>query len=546
MLRKRFLVLFLSLLLSFGAVMPAAAQESLVRECNQMKGTQLIEPQVAAGDATSFFLRQDQKLWGWGHNSYGQAGNGEFIPEVTEEIYQPTPFLLTKDGGFNQGFKQVAGGRWHSLAVKNDGTVWGWGDNQYGQLGNLDPKPHSTPLQIPDLQDIKAVACGEFFSLALDKDGFVWAWGHNASNELGRGGSAQYYKTPQQVKGLGGSGYLDNVKAIACGRFHSLAIKNNGTVWAWGDGTWGNFGNGEDFPDEIYPVQVLNLTNVTSITAGNYFNLALKNDGTVWAWGGRESGQLGDGEEDGFVNAPQPVKGLNGLGNLGGIKAITSGINHSLALKNDGTILAWGGNYGRLGDGTDEGATTPVATKNLTGVLAIAGGAAHSLAWKNDGTVWGWGDNASYQLGIEEHDNLLPVQVTGIPLLARPLTGLSVQAADGSGPAQLLTCFKPDVTGYEMIVENPLEAVKITPAAVSGATAVVKLNGAEQSDGIVNLAVDPGLNKVEMVSSPGEFHPKALSEPDLNLSAHPAPIIQPLDISPSASARTTSVRVWQS
>ncbi len=313
------LALFLCLLLGFGLVVPAYAQDALVRDCNTVEGTQLIAPQVAAGDTTSFFLRQDQKLWGWGKNDYGQVGNGEIITGGDSRNGQQPPVLLTNEG-FNQGFKHVAGGRWHSLGVKNDGTVWGWGDNQYGQLGNMASQPHKSPEKIPGLQDMKAVACGEFFSLALDNYGYVWAWGNNTDNELGRGSKESSSNTPQKVKGPGGSGDLDNVKAIACGRFHGLALKNDGTVWAWGNGGWGVLGNGEDFSDEIYPVRVLNLANVKSIGAGDYFSLALKNDGTVWAWGSRHHvGCLGDGLTDDTENhssLPVQVKGLNGLNYL--------------------------------------------------------------------------------------------------------------------------------------------------------------------------------------------------------------------------------------
>ncbi|MDD2421040.1 MAG: hypothetical protein PHU78_02660, partial [Heliobacteriaceae bacterium] len=424
--------------------MPAVAQDPMVRNCSVVEGTQLIAPQVVAGDATSFFLRQDQKLWGWGQNDYGQVGNGEIITEGDPRNGQQPPHLLTNEG-FNQGFKHVASGRWHSLGVKNDGTVWGWGNNEKSQLGNMSSQPHSSPVQIPNLQDMTAVACGEFFSLALDKDGYVWAWGNNTDNELGRGSQEPSSNTPQRVKGQGGGGYLDNVKAIACGRFHGLALKYDGTVWAWGIGNDGNLGNGEDYSDEIYPVQVLNLSDVKSIEAGDHFSLALKNDGTVWAWGSRHHvGCLGDGltdDTEGFSSIPVQVRGLYNLGYLSDVKAITCGENHSLAVKKDGKVWAWGDNYGALGNGEQDASSTPVETKDITDVVSIAAGCGYSLALKNDSTVWGWGDNMSFQLGIDRHDISIPVQVEGIPLLARPLTGLSVQMANGSGPAQLLTCF---------------------------------------------------------------------------------------------------------
>ncbi len=272
------LLLFLCMLFCLGITVPASAQNSMVRNCSIIEGSRLVSPQVAAGQYHSLALRQDGKLWGWGNNSCGQVGNGG----TTVGSVQTKPALVAEEG-----FLDIAAGYQHSLALKSDGTVWTWGANDESQLGDIGPGNHPVPKQIPNLSGVVAIDCGDYFSLALKNDGTVWAWGKNDYNQLGAGSPVSMSYYPQQVKGTEGSGYLGNVKAIACGSVHSLALKNDGTVWAWGAGSWGNLGNGEDFSDSIYPVRVSNLTGVKSIDAGSYFSLALKNDGTVWAWGSR-------------------------------------------------------------------------------------------------------------------------------------------------------------------------------------------------------------------------------------------------------------------
>ncbi|MDR0334395.1 MAG: hypothetical protein LBH69_00710, partial [Methanomassiliicoccaceae archaeon] len=209
---------------------------------------------------------------------------------------------------------------------------------------------------------------------------------------------------------------------IATGDLHSLVLKSDGTVWAWGYNYYGQVGGGTN-DDRNTPVQVLgpegegHLTGVIAVAAGWYFSIAIKSDGTVWACGQNSENQLGDGTDD-DRNTPVQVLGPDGDGYLTGVIAVTGGATHSLALKSDGTVWAWGENsHGQLGDGTNDSSNTPVQVLdpdgdgNLTGVKAIAAGSNHSLALKNDGTVWAWGYNDSGQLGDNTlADKRTPVQ----------------------------------------------------------------------------------------------------------------------------------------
>jgi alpha-tubulin suppressor-like RCC1 family protein len=170
-----------------------------------------------------------------------------------------------------------------------------------------------------------------------------------------------------------------------------VAVKNDGTAWAWGQNSDGQLGN-TSYTDSNVPVQVSNLTGIVAVAAGYYHSMALRSDGTVWAWGGGGYGQLGNG---GNANSNFPVQA-----SISGVKAIAAGYFHSLAIKNDGTVWAWGYNaFGQLGNGTKSGSNVPVQVFGLTGITAIAGGYGHSIAIENVGRVWAWGTNDFGELG---------------------------------------------------------------------------------------------------------------------------------------------------
>jgi len=182
---------------------------------------------------------------------------------------------------------------------------------------------------------VEPMVCGGFsHTLALKSDGTVWSWGANRFGQLGDGTVIDRHN-PVQVKGPGGVGNLTDVKAIAAGGYHSIAVKSDGTVWVWGYNICGQLGNGTTTSSSV-PVQVTGLTNVKAISAGLHFSLALKTDGTVWAWGDNRKGQLGIHSDGDKMTNPSQVKGPNGNGTLTFISDIAAGGEHSLALRNDG------------------------------------------------------------------------------------------------------------------------------------------------------------------------------------------------------------------
>lgn len=329
---------------------------------------------ITANETHSLAIKPDGTLWGWGRNQYGQLGDGTAINRFT-----PVQAAISD-------VTQVSTGTTHTLAVKSDRTVWSWGLNSSGQLGDGTTTGRLTPSAVPNLTAVLAVAGSQFHSLALKSNGTVWAWGWNGGGRIGDGTFVQR-NSPVQVVGL------TNVIAITTGLSHSVALRSDGTVWTWGDNSWGQLGDGT-FNDNPTPVQVTGLTNVVAISSGGLHNLALKSDGTIWGWGYNANGELGDGT--GTVR-PTIVR----AGNLTNIIAIASGETHSLAVKSDGTVWAWGRNLnGQLGDASTTQRLTPVQVSGLTGGLAVFGGSTFSMALKSDGSMRVWGDNAFGQFGV--------------------------------------------------------------------------------------------------------------------------------------------------
>jgi hypothetical protein len=213
----------------------------------------------------------------------------------------------------------AAAGEDFSLAVTADGTVWGWGYNGDGELGANASQP-TTPIAVPGVAGATAVAAGASHALALRNDGTVWSWGDNSFGQLGHGsaGNTGGSNAPAAVVGLAGA------TGVAAGRFHSLAVKNDGTVWAWGQNSDGRLGNGST-ADSAVPVQASGLTNATAVAAGGYHSLAYRSDGTVWAWGYNFYGELGNG---GCADSDVPVQASGPAG----AETVAAGFIDSLAV----------------------------------------------------------------------------------------------------------------------------------------------------------------------------------------------------------------------
>lgn len=368
----------------------------------------------------------------------------------------------------------------HSLAVKRDGTVWEWGGNgagdglRYAASATAAPDG-STPAQVSGLEGVIAVAAGYGHSLALKGDGTVWAWGFNGSGQLGDG-TTEARRAPIQVGGVRG------VVKIAAGNAHSVVLTGAGDVWAWGCNAGGQLGDGTT-TDRSSPVRVAEVTGATDVAAGRFHTLALASDGTVWAWGADQFGQLGDGAPVPFwwqmaAGPPRQVRALTG------ITKIAAGARHSLALKNDGTLWAWGSNTaGELGDGQIRGddwpaSSIPVEVSGLAEVAGIAGGDGRSLAVTRGGDVCAWGTKAG--MGYRP----APVKVEGISGVASVTGGVSAErifSVDSNCYSEVYRhmAVRDDGSVWEWAVDSLLSpdicavgSIPAGPAAIAGLTGV--------------------------------------------------------------------------
>jgi alpha-tubulin suppressor-like RCC1 family protein/PKD repeat protein len=354
----------------------------------------------------------------------------------------------------------IAGISW-GMGLKADGTVWTWGSNGNGIFGNGAYGGGSgTPQAVPGLSGVASVGAGPFHALAVKADGSLWTWGSRDGYKLGRTCSPlTCYASPGAVNGL------PSMVQAAGGYTHSLALSADGTVWAWGGNEYGQLGTGNTDTAQS-PVQVPGLTSIVAIAAGWYHSLAIRSDGTLWAWGGNFSGQLGDGTTTTRLS-PFQVPGL------ADVALVSAGASHNLAVLENGSLYVWGsGNYGMLGLGDTSGQTSPTLSP-LSGALSAGAGEDHSVVVKTDGSVWVFGKNDVGQLGDgTTTDRLVPVECGIQTLCAQACAGrdhtlLLAQGGQAWGVGQ-------DQNGQ---LGSGREPVKWSPVQVTGLGGVVSLAG---------------------------------------------------------------------
>jgi alpha-tubulin suppressor-like RCC1 family protein len=412
---------------------------------------------ISAGYNHTVALKTDGSLWAWGDNSSGQLGDGTTTQRNSPVLIGGGFAKIAAGGGQSGSSIYDIGG--HTLALKTDGTLWAWGENSLGQVGDGSTTDRHSPVQIGT--DFQFIAAGSFHSLAIKTNGTLWAWGAGNSGQLGSG-SGTDRNTPVQV----GTGYT----AVAGGHLHTVGLKSDGSLWTWGDNSGGQLGDGGASTNRYSPYQI--GAGYTAIAAGQWHNLGVRS-GALMSWGWNAQGQLGDGSAV-MRSAPVQIRssfsgflaaagyqsfaletggtlwgcGWNIYGQLAdgvvtqrsipvvigsGYGAVAAGAVHTLGLRTDGYLFAWGWNQtGALGDGT----VTPSSVPKLigTGYKAVAAGDWHSLALKTDGSLWAWGDNSHGQLGLTASGSrLTPTSVgSGFKAIAAGSNFSLVVANDGS------------------------------------------------------------------------------------------------------------------
>lgn len=356
---------------------------------------------VISGATHTVYLRSsDATVWAWGNNSNGQLGNGNTTPSKIPAQISSLSGLVT----------DLVAGNEYTVALKNDGTVWAWGKNSNGQLGNNSATDNYNPVQVSGTSGLPWVidiAAGSAHTVALDIFGTVWTWGSNSYGQLGNNSTTN---SPIPVSL---STYLFvPVIAIAAGYDHTVVLDSSGTVWTWGHNNNGQLGN-NTVTDSLIPVSLNTYlpATVIAIAAGYEDTVAVDSVGTVWTWGYNAYGQLGNNS---IVNSPIPVSLSTYLPAT--VTAVAAGTDHTVALDSSGTVWTWGhNNKSQLGNNSVVDSLIPVSLSTYlppgTVVTAILAGYEDTFALDSIGTVWMWGYNFYGQLGNNSTtDSPIPVQ----------------------------------------------------------------------------------------------------------------------------------------
>jgi alpha-tubulin suppressor-like RCC1 family protein len=350
--------------------------------------------QVSAGNQHTAAIKTDGTLWTWGNGTYGQLGNGATSGTIS------TP-VTTFAGGTN--WRQVSAGYRHTAAIKTDGTLWTWGSGTNGRLGTNDLTNRSTPVTtFAGGTNWKQVSGGRDHTAAIKTDGTLWTWGDQTFSQLGKISNGANKFTPVTTF-AGGTNWADtattepeDLYTLSAGRNHTAAIKTDGTLWTWGSNNPGQLGTGS-FLSVFTPVTTFaGGTNWKQISSGSFYTAAIKTDGTLWTWGQGSFGKLGNAAT---TNVSTPVTTFAGGTNW---KQVSGGRDYAAAIKTDGTLWTWGqGSYGKLGNVVTTGnISTPVTTfAGGTDWKQVASGTFHTAAIKTDGTLWTWGLGNSGILG---------------------------------------------------------------------------------------------------------------------------------------------------
>ena len=442
---------------------------------------------IWGGARGTIVLKSDGTVWTWGGNANGKLGIGE---TNTVRALVPVEVHGASNVLFLNSVQAIMGGETHYVALKSDGTIWSWGWNGLGELGDGTTNDAWTPIQTgltanPPLTNVIKLGGRPYFTLAVKSDGSIWAWGMNQLGQMGNGTvnplSGPQVTVPVMVSNSAPGGPINSPMQVTCGYQFGAALLTNGTVWTWGSGSHGELGNGTT-GSSYFPAQVPGLTNVRAISAGWFHILALKADGTVWAWGDNSHGELGDGTTINRSNAVQVLSVSN-------IVVVSGGDSHSSALAADGTVWKWGRNdVGELGNGATNAIPNPAPAQILvdkfgasfSNVVMLSARDYHNIAVKADGSVWMWGANDQGQCGDGTTNDLYaPSPVVGLgPRVGLPLNikaslqpgAVDLSWSSATGEYFNVECSTNLATGFTGILQGNILATPPANVITVGAT----------------------------------------------------------------------------
>ena len=335
-------------------------------------------------------LHADGTVYAWGSNDAGQLG-------IKASAGSLVPVMVT---GLS-AVQALQSGANHSAVLRTDGTVWTWGLNTSGQLGNGRADAGSfMPAKVAGLSPVTAITAGERHTYTLTQAGEVWGWGRMPDRNS---------TEPRRVN------QLQNVRRIAAGKDFTLAIKSDGSVWGWGGNGYGQLGNGGRVTPVPAPTRVLGVDRVVRVAGGLMHAMALRDDGSVWTWGGNTYNQLGYSAASSYT--AQKVSGLpTPINGASGVKAIAAGSYNSAVLYTDGSAWIWGDNSaGQFGNGTLTGSAVPVKVNSVTDIVALTVSDGFVALLDRNGALYSTGFNGRGQLGNNTlSDSSVPVKVVGL------------------------------------------------------------------------------------------------------------------------------------
>jgi len=421
---------------------------------------------IGTGHNYSFAVTETGNVWGWGNNEHGQLGDG-----TTENHLVPTLLPLLED------VVAIDGGNSHAVALKSDATVWAWGT---GAATGNETGSMIQPAQVQGIDNVIAVAAGQGFSVALKKDGTVWAWGRNFNGQLGNG-SNQTTHTPTQVS------KLENIVSIDTGASHTLALSQNGSVWVWGENSCGQIGDGT-FDDHLTPYRIPTFT-AKSITAGHLSNATLASDDQVWFWGNwGSSNDEAIASDCDFSDIDDPKATTPQRISFEDFDSIEAENATLYGIKSDGKIYQWGFGYSS-------------EIPELQDIELISG-ELHALFADNKGQLFSLGSNDSGQLGDgstdSEYSNPTQVLLGNSEPEPEPEPEPIKISSGGSLPTNKIGTNNSEELMHIMQLEIPTDDTTISSFTVKGSE-----SGHEANDiALVRVYYDANDNKAIDSSDP--------------------------------------------
>jgi len=340
---------------------------------------------ISVGYQYACAVKKGGSLWCWGNNSAGQLGNGTTTGSSVPVAVLGISNIATVSAGYGV-----------TCTVIRDGSLWCWGDDSNYQLGNKTTVISSAPIFMPGMTNVANVSVGDMQTCAVKQDESLWCMGRDSGSDEGPIDSV-----PAAVAGM------SNVAAASAGTYHTCAVKQDGSLWCWGNNGNGELGIGTTTSASV-PVAVPGMSNVADVAIGVSSTCAVKQDGSLWCWGNNGNGELGIGTT---TNASVPAA-VAGMSN---VVAVSVGYQHTCAVKKDASLWCWGSNtYGELGNGTTMDSSIPVRVSSMSNVAAVSIGVFSTCAINLDESVWCWGANDAGQLGNGGTANsAVPVRVVG-------------------------------------------------------------------------------------------------------------------------------------